>query len=373
MKPRAIVPCLLLLSGFAGLGYQIVWIRLLAVGLGHEAVAMLSVVAGFFAGVALGGAALDRAVARSPRPGRIYAALEIFIGLWALALIWLAPPANAALADLIGPDPSALRRWAVGFFGPALLLGPATAAMGATLPAAERLHARLVGSAGHVGALYAANTLGAAAGAGLTLGLIAPRIGFDGALIVFAAMNFLAAAGALLGPARGEAARTEPAALPPQGRPRALTALLFGAGLLGVGVEVALTRALAQSLENTVYSFAAALTVYLIGATLGGALYQRRGAGRWGRGATALLLWALAAATFWSALAALAAGGLYPDLRAALGGFAAEILIAAIAFGPATLLMGAQVAHLAQQARRPEGGLGRALAVNLIGGAAAPF
>ena len=40
-------------SGFAGLGYEIVWTRVLSVALGTEMMAVLGSVAGFFAGLAL--------------------------------------------------------------------------------------------------------------------------------------------------------------------------------------------------------------------------------------------------------------------------------------------------------------------------------
>ena len=45
-------------SGFAALGYQIVWTEQCSLWLGHEAAAMLAVVAAFFGGLSLGGLAL---------------------------------------------------------------------------------------------------------------------------------------------------------------------------------------------------------------------------------------------------------------------------------------------------------------------------
>jgi hypothetical protein len=56
-------------SGFAGLGYEIVWTRQLSLALGSEMMAVLGAVAGFFAGLALGAFVFDRPIrqARSPR------------------------------------------------------------------------------------------------------------------------------------------------------------------------------------------------------------------------------------------------------------------------------------------------------------------
>jgi spermidine synthase len=55
-------------SGFAGLGYEIVWARILGAGLGTEMTAVLGSVAGFFAGLALGAFTLDAPIRRSRSP-----------------------------------------------------------------------------------------------------------------------------------------------------------------------------------------------------------------------------------------------------------------------------------------------------------------
>lgn len=374
---------LLLLSGFAGLGYQVVWIRMLSTGLGHEIFAMLAVVAAFFTGLALGAALLDRRIARSRRPGLWYAGLEALIGVWTLALIALIPPANAAMAAWMGPDPSEPWRWTVAFFGPLLLLLPSTVAMGATLPAAERLHARLDRDGKGVGGLYAANLAGAMAGALLTAVWLTPALGFSATLLAFAAVNAVCALGALLGPARGEAERPAlPAAAAGAGPSRGLLAALFVTGLLGVGYEVAVARALSQLLQNTVYSFAATLTVYLLCAALGSAAYQRLYAARrragWDAPALRVLVAATAAAGALGALALFAVPPVYEAARAALGGgvagsIGAELVCSALTFGPASAAMGALFAHLAQGARGPGGGLGAAFAANTLGGAIAPL
>ncbi|MHC4893840.1 MAG: hypothetical protein ACYTFV_10865 [Planctomycetota bacterium] len=55
-----------LLSGVAGLGYQIVWARQFSVGLGHEYPSVLAVVSAVFGGLALGAWLGDQFDARSP-------------------------------------------------------------------------------------------------------------------------------------------------------------------------------------------------------------------------------------------------------------------------------------------------------------------
>src|SRR6266404_8548609 len=84
-------------SGFAGLGYEIVWTRQLSIALGTEMMAVLGAVAGFFGGLALGAFVLDRPIRRSRSPWTVYATLEAVIGLWGLINIWLLPAAGRAI------------------------------------------------------------------------------------------------------------------------------------------------------------------------------------------------------------------------------------------------------------------------------------
>src|SRR5262245_11491392 len=98
-------------SGFAALGYQIVWTQQAAAWLGHEAAAVLAVVAAFFGGLALGALALGPRIDRSGHPGRWYAACEALIGLWCVALAFLMTPVSQWLLVLTGAQPSPGRQW----------------------------------------------------------------------------------------------------------------------------------------------------------------------------------------------------------------------------------------------------------------------
>ena len=60
-------------SGFAGLGYEMVWTRVLSVFLGTDMMAVLGSVAGFFAGLALGAFVLDGPIRRARSPRAAYA------------------------------------------------------------------------------------------------------------------------------------------------------------------------------------------------------------------------------------------------------------------------------------------------------------
>ncbi|WP_326544174.1 fused MFS/spermidine synthase [Pseudorhodoferax sp.] len=371
---RAAVMALMLASGFAGLGYQIVWTQQSALWMGHETAGVLAVVAAFFGGLAVGAVLLGRRIAASHRPGRWYAGCELLIGLWSLVLALAMAPIGQALLQLIGAEPTPAWQWGVAFGGSFLLLLPATAAMGATLPAMERALAQHW-RGGAIAALYAGNTFGAVLGVLASAFWLVPAIGLARTALVCATLNLLCAAAALW-LLRGSA----PAE--PQTAPRAergLRSLLAATGFLGIGYEVLVVRVLSQVAENTVYTFALLLAVYLVGSAAGAAAYdrwlaRRASAARLGERLPALLALACLAGTasLWGAeaLKAQALAWWGPGMPAAL---AAEAVLAAVAFLPPTLLMGALFSHLAIQARAAGIGFGRALGINTLAAAAAPL
>ncbi len=367
------------LSGVAGLGYEIVWTRMFAVGLGHEMPGVLAVLAAFFAGFALGAWGLDGRVSRSRAPGRWYAALELVIGLWGFVSIALIPWANDQVAVLTGTAPGPLRHWLVAFLIPFLALLPATAAMGATLPAMDRFLSRLRAQGRSLGGLYGANTLGAVAG---TLGatfVLVPSCGFGATLLVLAIVNLACAAAVFAGLGRGEEERPPVDAgvgeTPAAGR---LNLTIFLTGFLGIGYEVLGVRVLSQVFENTVYSFASILSAYLFGTALGGVVYQALGKGRDTRIVLSFLVQTTAAACLCGVVAISQAFALYEWLRQLLdpgfaGSVGAEMGLALIVFLLPAVLMGALFSHLAQSARRERGGVGRALGLNTLGASLAPL
>jgi spermidine synthase len=378
---------LFFVSGFAGLGHEMVWTRMLGLGLGHEMAAVLAVLASFFCGVALGAWLLDRRAGRSRQAQRLFAILELWIGLWALALIWLIPWANATLLPTLGFPEHPLLHWLTAFGYTFVLLLPATFAMGATLPAMETLVSTLRRDAHSLGSIYGANTLGAMAGTLATIFVLLPWLGSSSTLVLLACLNFLAAFGVLAltrprGAREGEPQLVQRPCLE-RAETRRLGALLFWTGLLGIGFEVLAVRVLSQVLQNTVYSFAMLLAVYLLGTAIGAALYQRLVRERaktselFERSSQRLLV-ALSSACLLGALLLRAASGIHDAILATLGsGFGPAILsefaVAALVFLPPTLLMGMLFTHLAERARGERGGLGHALGINTVGAAAAPL
>ena len=101
---------LVFVSGFSALVYQVVWVRALGRLFGTSSPAIATVVAAFMGGLALGGVAFGRRADRSPRPLRLYAAIEVSIALSASAVTLLLAYGGAALDGVIranetGPAP----------------------------------------------------------------------------------------------------------------------------------------------------------------------------------------------------------------------------------------------------------------------------
>ncbi len=388
MAERRLPQCLALMaaSGFSGLGLQIVWTQQIGASLGHEAAGVLGVVTAFFGGMALGALALGPAIQRSARPLRWYVAAEVVIALWSLLLLVLMAPASGLLMTLTGPQPSPAWQWAVAFGGTVLLLLPATAAMGATLPAMDRLLGANGVAGRAVAALYAGNTLGAVAGVLAAAFWLVPGWGLAVTAALCAVLNLGCAATAWWALGAGAnladtADKPSTAAVPAATTlsTRELVLTLAATGFLGIGYEVLVVRALSQVAENTVYTFAILLAVYLLGTAVGAAVLHRVHGPRppsdaWRNGLLQGLALSclLGMATLWalSPLQSWLLEHLGEGIPAAL---CAEAVLALVAFGLPTLVMGALFSVLARQAAAAGLGLGRALGFNTLGAAAAPL
>jgi spermidine synthase len=375
------VYALFFFSGAAGLGCQMVWVRMFAAGVGHEVPAMLGVTSAFLGGMAVGAWILGRRIGEASNGARWYGSLELLIGAWSVLSAFFIPGINRLVLALTGPEPSSFQQWLVVFALPFLALLPATAAMGATWPAMDGLLSTTRQHTRGIGAIYAANTFGAVAGTLGTVFTLMPAMGFRASLYALAALNlgcgFVALA--FFAPAEAEARKLSPGSFPDAGRvefpPVGFTRIgltVFFTGLIGIGYQLAGVRVLSQVLENTVYTYAAALSVYLAGTAVGAALYQRFGGQRPFAFTTAFLLCGVATACV-AGVALMrfiqpvyrSARGIFGDT--VVGVLGAELIVAAMAFGPPTLFMGAVFSHLVQGARALHGGIGRAAALNTLG------
>jgi spermidine synthase len=296
---------------------------------------------------------------------------------------------NQIASHLIGADPSALRHWSIAFALPSLAILPATIAMGATLPAMERIVSHLKPDRGCLGAIYAANTFGAVGGLILSAFIFAPQFGLRESVWCFALLNVICGAIVLVmsrasqqAPMQQKQNRSEPSVSSPA-RPSSLFSKqalnLFITGLLGIGYETVGVRVLSQVLENTVYTYAAVLSVFLLGTALGAVLYQRFLRRLNSQALFSNLAFGLSAAGLLGILALARAQPTYDLCRAAFGDsetgvLFAEMIVASTVFGPPTILMGALFSDLVQNGRFhfQSGSVGKAASLNTFGCALAP-
>ncbi len=377
---RILIYLIFFFSGAAGLGYEILWTRMLSVSLGHEIVSVLAVVCAFFSGLAMGAWFLDRWVSTSARPQHWYGLFELVIGGWALVLIYLIPVLNPTVASFIGVAPTPLRHWTVSFLYPFILFFPATAAMGGTLPSMDRFFTQLNRNQRSVGGLYSVNTFGAMAGTFLTTFFMIPAFGLSETAFMLAGMNVIGAVVVMWLPtcAVPDRVQHEAVSLPEGIRKGRFFLILFITGFMGIGFEVLMVRVLSQILENTVFSFASILIIFLGGTALGAAIYQRyAGLTEFSKTLSGLLP-TTATACLASVFLLRYAEKLFLLLRNFFGGgfraaIGAEMGLSLIFFLMPTAAMGATFSHLAQSMRRSDGGVGQALCLNTLGSAMAPF
>ena len=194
-------------SGASALIYEVVWVRVFANVFGNTIYSASIVTAIFMLGLGIGsyaaGAVSDRAYAAGRSLLRVFAVVELAIGVLALGISVLLPHLGDFSAAVSSYTRDA-RGWYVlspasyaGRVGIAIaLLTPVTMLMGATLTVLIR-HVTRVG-ADRIALLYGINTLGAAIGCVLTDFAFVPGYGFRATQMIAVAINLATAAGALL-------------------------------------------------------------------------------------------------------------------------------------------------------------------------------
>jgi spermidine synthase len=395
---------LFVLSGAAGLIYEVVWARQLVLVFGNTSQAVSTILTGFFGGLAIGGAVGGRVADRVRRPLRLYGVMELIV----VAVVLLTPVSFRLIGELYrGIYPSlselpillALVRFAFAI----LALAPATLLMGATLPTLTRFLAQGVrGIAGAFQRLYTANTLGAIIGTAMAGFVLIEMLGLTGALAVGAACSGTAGLVALIldrrsGESQGasEAVTADvvpvepvpaapekvrgPAAEPVAHRRRLALTLAFVSGLTSLGYQVTWNRLLGAGTGSSTYVFTTILILFLIGIALGAGLLGTL------RGRVRSTLALIAVAQVLTAAFALAGAvilaspsdpfyGATADFVKSLGRFAGQTTFIVL---PATLAMGitfpATAALLGDETGSEGSATGSLLAVNTAGSLVATF
>jgi predicted membrane-bound spermidine synthase len=312
LSVRALPFLLFALSGFCGLLYQVVWVRLAFARFGVITPVLSVVLSVFMAGQAVGSWAGGRWAtawtARSRHPVVwLYGVAELFIGASSLVVPWLLRAGETALLPLGTMASGRFLAWSAAILAAVLL--PWCIAMGTTYPLMmAHMRSGSAPSARSFSLLYLGNVAGAVLGTLLSACVLIEALGFRATLWVAGAVNLLVAATAFaMGRGAGRTCGTanvgaaaEPAADTAAGAVRTpaprLMGILFLTGFVSMAMEVVWTRAFTPVLETTIYAFASVLAAYLLSTVFGSWLYRRHVA----RGAAAPLA-GLAAALAWAA------------------------------------------------------------------------
>lgn len=310
---RPIAFLLFVASGFCGLLYQVVWLRLAFADFGIVTPVLSVVLSVFMLGLALGswlGGRVGNALTkRSAGAAAIaYGIAEFGIGAGALVVPWAFDRGEAWLRGL-GEASSA------SYLGASALVITLsilvfTTLMGATFPLMMAFLRRATkGDEETFSYLYLGNVIGAMAGALTTALVLIELFGFRQTLLVAASINAVIGAVALLMPriagGGGEEQAPRLLAQTPDSASQDLAArpgrglrlsLLFATGFTSMAMEVVWTRAFTPVLKTNIYAFAAVLTTYLLATWVGSALYRRHlRSGRAAELSTLLPMLALAA------------------------------------------------------------------------------
>ena len=359
VAPRRFLPLLLPLfaaGGCAALIYEIVWFQMLQLVIGSSAVSLAVLLGTFMGGMCLGSVALPRFVSARTHPLRVYALLEMGIGILGIAVLFAMPLVSRLYVAGVGQGMMGI--FLRGIVCVVCLLPP-TVLMGATLPAMARWIETTREGVSWLGYFYGANIAGAVFGC-LLAGFYLLRV-HDMATATWVAVilnGAVALAGlglailsgtglslpAVPGAAASQTSTTgETHALQPSWPVYFAIAL---SGMCALGAEVIWTRLLSLMLGGTVYTFSIILAVFFVGLGIGSAAgsFLSRGEVR-PRIALGVCQMLLAAAMAWGAYMIAEWMPFWPInpalSRSAWSTFQIDLVRCVCAILPATILWGA--------------------------------
>jgi len=258
---RAAIHAFVGLGGVAALSWEVLWQIRASLALGVSALATAITLAAAMGGMAAGSFLAGRWLRdrRLARPLRVYGWLELAIGIAGVCMATGFRALERADALVYGLLPGMAPL--VHGLGVALLIGPAAAAMGASIPVFARVCAAHGTS---LAGLYGINTLGAAAGVLVNAFVLIPWLGLVRSGWLVASLNvgvFAATRAVERRPSNAPEPRPE---APPRLPPTSATALVFATGFATFALEVAWFRGLRAAFLSSTDSFAIMLFAVLV-------------------------------------------------------------------------------------------------------------
>jgi spermidine synthase/tetratricopeptide (TPR) repeat protein len=280
---KTIIALLFVITGIAGLIYQIVWFKYLGLFLGNTTYAQMTVLAVFLGGLAFGNHLFGKRADRLKNPIFIYSVLEIFIGVYCL----LYPSLNSKLGDLFLSFSSQNELMSTPFLFTsarfvvaAFLLFLPTTAMGGTLPILSSFFVeKIENTRKEVAALYFLNSFGAVVGIMFAGFVLIKEFGLNTTIYATAFLNLIAGFSALyisLGQIESEESKKFPEQIDekinssPEKRIVVCAIIVVGiSGMAALLYEMVWVRLLINFLGSSTYAFSIMLMAFIGGITLG--------------------------------------------------------------------------------------------------------
>jgi len=287
-----IIFLLFLLSGFCGLLYQVVWVRMAYTSFGVITPVLSVVISVFMLGLSLGsffgGKWIAGLVKRyKTSPIIFYAITEFFIGIGAFVV-----PKLFSLGESLLFSAGEMNSFRYLLFSDAIIavsILPWCILMGFTYPFMMSFLKRCdSGNATSFSYLYFANVIGAMCGTLITAMVLIELVGFKNSLLIAASLNFLICIICIAVNVRypykdivvktpePETGKLHSGKDPLIKKPAFIYSLLLLTGFISMAMEVVWVRAFTQVLLTTIYSFAALLTVYLFATWVGSSIYRNQ-------------------------------------------------------------------------------------------------
>jgi len=270
MNPRRYLPALFLLfigSGCAALIYEIVWFQLLQLVIGSSAISLGILLGTFMGGMCLGSLALPRMISARRHPLRVYAALEMGIGAFALLILFGMPLVGGVYTAWAGGGVAGIVMRAIAA---GICLLPPTVMMGATLPAISRWVKATPEGVSWLGFFYGGNIAGGVVGSLAAGFYLLRQYDVTIATLVGVAINVGVSLVAYLLASRTEYQAESIAVRGVTAHGTTSVYVAIGlSGLTALASEVIWTRLLSLHFGATVYAFALILAVFLMGLGIG--------------------------------------------------------------------------------------------------------
>lgn len=287
-RGRIILILLFLLSGAAGLIYQVIWFKKLTYFIGNTTPAQSILLATYMGGLAIGAYVWGK---RSVRKKALlsFAYLELFIGIYCIFFPWLFNITESIFVEIVmssGLNSDSTIVFFLRFILSVILILPPTILMGGTLPLlVSHLSSKMTDVLKNVSVLYFLNSLGAVLGTLFCGFYLLETIGLQSSLIVGVVLDIIVAGWAIYlyyttqevnVEKTSEKSGESESQFSLTARQHKVVIWLAGiSGFTAMAYEIIWLRLLIPVLSSTTYSFTIVLSIFILGITIGSFLVYK--------------------------------------------------------------------------------------------------